>query len=86
MSSATKNSPRTPPPATVKVWPVIACKMLEAPCWNKVTDLLVYFSDDTLQIRFVAFAMTAKETHFARLKNAGNVIAALEQETTARVN
>jgi hypothetical protein len=41
--------------------------MLEAFCRNKITDLLVYLSDDALQIRLVPFAMTAKEAHFAWL-------------------
>jgi hypothetical protein len=41
--------------------------MGEAPRRNKVTDLLTYFSDHALQIRFFPFAMTAKEAYFAWL-------------------
>ena len=45
----------------------VACEMFEVIRLDEITDFLMNFPHRTFQIGFLAFAMAAKETYFARV-------------------
>ena len=57
---------------------IVACEVFEAIRLHEIADFLVNFPCHTLQIGFLAFAMTAKETYFSGMDNSGDVITLLK--------
>ena len=57
---------------------IVLCEVFEAIRLYEIADFLVNFSHHTLQIRFHAFAMAAKETYFSGMNDSGDVITPLK--------
>jgi hypothetical protein len=72
--------------SNVDIVAVVACQMYKAFWRQKIADLFVYFSNDTLQICFITLAVAAKEANFPPLEHACNIVALLEQKTIERID
>ncbi len=64
--------------SNVDIVTVIGCQMYKVFRRRKMTDLLVYFSNDALQKRLIALAVAAKEANFPSLEHAWNIVALLK--------
>src|SRR5258708_22281993 len=63
-----------------------ACQMLNPLRGNEITAFFVYLPDDAFQKRVVAFTVATKQPHFARMQDAGNIVAVLKKEPAAGVD
>ena len=62
----------------VDIVAIIACQMYKIFGRQKIADLLMYFSNNTLQICLITLAVATKEANFPPLEHAWNIVALLK--------
>jgi hypothetical protein len=70
----------------VNVFARNTCQVLKPLGWHEITDFFVYLPNNAFQERLVPFAVSTEQPYFARMHDADDIVALLQQQPAAGVD